>query len=115
MRSVNSRLRPKKLSEKDKMETLNDLVMSWEQEISQDTAKKGTAKKYRQAVVYFLNWHEREQGRTLTLSDLVPVTFTQYRNDLQHHGKNKVSTINLRMSALRAWCKWLTESGHLKS
>jgi site-specific recombinase XerD len=97
------------------METSRDLVWSWEQEMAQDSAKRGTAKKYRQAVVFFLNWHEQEQGRPLGLSDLVPVTFIAYRNDLQHRGKNKVSTINLRMSALRAWCKWLAESGHIPS
>lgn len=96
------------------METPRDLVWSWEQEMSQDSDKRGTAKKYRQSVIYFLNWHEREQGRPLTLVDLVPVTFVSYRNDLQHHGKNAISTINLRLSALRSWCKWLTENSYLK-
>ena len=37
------------------------------------------------------------------------------RNHLQHEQQKSVSTINLRISALRAWCGWLLDEGYLAS
>jgi site-specific recombinase XerD len=36
-----------------------------------------------------------------------------YRNALQHEEHKSISTINLRISALRAWCAWLVDQGYL--
>jgi site-specific recombinase XerD len=97
------------------MEKTIDLVSLWKDHLQSEDHSQGTIKKYTQAVVSFLKWSEAEQGRLLTLNDLNPITLIGYRNALQLEQRKSVSTINLRISALRAWCQWLLEKGHLAS
>lgn len=73
----------------------------------------GTVKKYTQAVARFLAWYEREEHAPLTLSTLTPIALIGNRNELQHAQHKSISTINLQVSALRAWCGWMTEQGYL--
>jgi site-specific recombinase XerD len=42
-----------------------------------------------------------------------PIVLIGYRNHLQHEQQKSVSTINLRISALRGWCEWLLDQGYL--
>ncbi len=61
----------------------------------------------------FLAWYEQEEQAPLSLMDLTPITLIGYRNELQHEQHKSTSTINLQISALRAWCGWMTNHGHL--
>ncbi|MFL5665638.1 MAG: hypothetical protein ACJ8BW_30495 [Ktedonobacteraceae bacterium] len=49
----------------------------------------------------------------MTLLTLTPIALIGYRNELQHAQHKSISTINLQVSALRAWCGWMTEQGYL--
>ena len=49
----------------------------------------------------------------MQLEALTPIALIGYRNHLQHEQQKSVSTINLRISALRAWCGWLVDQGYL--
>ena len=49
----------------------------------------------------------------LTLQTLTPLALIGYRKELQHEQRKSISTINLQVSALRAWCGWMTEQGYL--
>src|SRR6185436_9704209 len=51
----------------------------------------------------------------LQLEALTPIALIGYRNYLQHEQQKSVSTINLRISALRAWCDWLVDQGFLSN
>ncbi len=73
----------------------------------------GTVKKYTQAISLFLAWYEQEEQTPLTLSAFTPIALIGYRNELQHEQQKSMSTINLRISALRAWCAWLVDQGYL--
>ena len=67
--------------------------------------------KYAEAVQRFLTWYEKEEGAPLHLEALTPITLIGYRNHLQHEQQKSVSTINLRMSALRAGVSgWLMKA-----
>ena len=44
---------------------------------------------------------------------MTPIALIGYRNELHHAQHKSISTINLRISALRAWCGWMTEQGYL--
>jgi site-specific recombinase XerD len=72
-----------------------------------------TIKKYTQAVAHFCAWFEQVEQAPLSLSVLTPIALIGYRNELQHEQHKSPSTINLRISALRAWCGWMTEQGYL--
>jgi site-specific recombinase XerD len=93
--------------------TLEELLILWRCFLQEQDRSPGTIKKYLQAVSYFFRWYEQEEHAFLTLETLTPIAFIGYRNELQHELHLSVSTINLRISALRAWSGWLTEQNYL--
>ncbi len=102
------RVTPLKTERHDQMP--NDLLECWRRFLQEHDQAPGTVKKYIQAVAHFLAWYEQEERMPLQLAALTPIALIGYRNDLQH---KSISTINLRISALRAWCAWLVDQGYL--
>lgn len=94
-------------------QTPRELVECWRQFLQEHDHSPGTVKKYTQAVIHFLSWYEQEERMPLLLAVLTPIALIGYRNELQHEQHKSVSTINLRVSALRAWCAWLVDQGFL--
>ena len=90
-----------------------ELLEAWRNFLQDHDRSVGTVKKYTQAVTHFLDWYEREEQAPLSLEGLTPIALIGYRNELQHEQHKSTSTINLRISALRAWCGWMTEQGIL--
>lgn len=90
-----------------------DLLPLWRQYLIGQDRSTATIKQYLFAVAHFLTWYEQEARGPLVMRDLTPIDIMSYRNHLQHEQKKALSTINLRISALRAWCAWLVEAGHL--
>ena len=84
----------------------------WRHYLQEQDRSAGTVKKYTQAVTHFLAWYEQEEHAPLTVEALTPIALIGYRNELQHEQHKSISTINLRISALRAWCGWMTEQGY---
>ncbi len=89
------------------------LLDHWRQDLEEHDRSPGTVKKYTQAVTHFLAWYEQEEHAPLQLAALTPIALIGYRNALQHEAHKSMSTINLRVSALRAWCAWLVDQGYL--
>ena len=94
---------------------LSEQLEDWRRHLQEQDRSPGTLKKYVEAVTHFLAWYEREEGRPLQMEALTPIALIGYRNHLQHEQQKSVSTINLRISALRAWCEWLVDQGYLTS
>ncbi len=94
-------------------QTPNALLECWHRFLQEHDRSPGTIKKYTQAVVHFLSWYEQEERVPLQLAALTPIALIGYRNFLQHEQHKSISTINLRISALRAWCAWLVDQGYL--
>src|SRR6266700_3086642 len=95
--------------------TPRELLEVWRNYLQEHDRSTGTVKKYTQAVTHFLDWNEREEHAPLSLEGLTPIALIGYRNELQHEQHKSTSTINLRISALRAWCGWMTEQGILSA
>ncbi len=93
--------------------TARHLLEQWSQYLREHDHSSGTVKKYTQAVSRFLAWYEHEEQAPLTLPALTPIALIGYRNALQHEQHRSTSTVNLQVSALRAWCGWMTEQGYL--
>jgi site-specific recombinase XerD len=87
----------------------------WRRYLQEQDRSPGTVEKYVEAVNRFLVWYEQEEGAPLQLEAFTPIALIGYRNYLQHEQQKSVSTINLRISALRAWCGWLVDGGYLAS
>jgi len=62
----------------------------------------------------FLAWYERCEQRPLTFATLTPIALVGYRNEVQRTQGRATSTVNGHLSALRAWCAWLTEERYLE-
>src|SRR5712692_4409938 len=90
-----------------------ELLKVWQRYLQEQDRSAGTVTKYTQAVTHFLTWYEQEEHTPLTLATLTPIALIGYRNELQHEQHKSISTINLRISALRAWCAWLVDQGYL--
>jgi site-specific recombinase XerD len=90
-----------------------ELLKVWQRYLQEQDRSAGTVTKYTQAVTHFLTWYEQEEHNPLTLAALTPITLIGYRNEMHHEQHKSISTINLRISALRAWCGWMTEQGYL--
>jgi site-specific recombinase XerD len=93
--------------------TPQQLLDLWCQYLQEKDRSTGTIRKYFQAVTHFCAWYEQEERVPLTLLSLTPIALIGYRNELQHEQHKSFSTINLRISALRAWCGWMSEQGYL--
>ncbi len=100
-----------KTERRDQM--LNGLLEDWRRFLQEHDHSTGTVKKYMQAVAHFLAWYEQQERMPLQIATLTPIALIGYRNELQHEQHKSVSTINLRVSALRAWCAWLVDQGYL--
>jgi site-specific recombinase XerD len=82
--------------------TLQELLDLWQRHLQEKDRSAGTVKKYTQTVAHFLAWYEQEEHEPLQLSALTSIALIGYRNELQHAQHKSISTINLRISALRA-------------
>src|SRR5262245_38679914 len=81
-----------------------ELLQQWKQYLEEEDHSLGTVKKYIQAISLFLAWYEQEERAPLDLVHLTPIALIGYRNELQYEQHKSISTINVRISALRAWC-----------
>jgi site-specific recombinase XerD len=88
-------------------------LQRWKQYLQEEDHSPGTVKKYIQALTLFLAWYEQEERAPLDLVNLTPIALISYRNELQYEQQKSISTINVRISALRAWCAWLVDQGYL--
>ena len=95
------------------MRTPKALLEVWHRHLQEKDRSAGTVKKYTQAVSHFLTWYEQEERSPLQLTHITPIALIGYRNELQHQQHKSISTINLHISALRAWCAWLVDQGYL--
>ena len=93
--------------------SLDALQGLWVADLRANDLAPGTVRRYKSAIERFLAWYEQEEQRSLTLEQLSPITLIGYRNFLQRMQKRATSTVNGHISALRAWCAWLTEERYL--
>lgn len=92
----------------------DQLLNPWLQDLQTNDRAKGTIHRYKSAIEGFLAWYEQQEHRPLTLERLSPMTLVGYRNFLQRTQARATSTVNGQVSALRAWCAWLTEQHYVE-
>lgn len=92
-----------------------EVLPRWLEELQASDRVKGTIRRYKSAVEGFLVWYERCEQRPLTFSVLTPIALVGYRNHVQHTQRRATSTVNGQISALRAFCAWLTEERYLEA
>src|SRR6266446_8306727 len=91
-----------------------EVLPLWLDDLQASDRAKGTIRRYRSAVEGFLAWYSREEQRPLTFSTLTPIALVGYRNYVQRTQHRATSTVNGQISALRAFCAWLTEERYLE-
>lgn len=91
-----------------------EVLPHWLEELQANDRAKGTIRRYKSAVEGFLAWYECCEQRPLTFSALTPIALVGYRNYVQRTQRRATSTVNGQISALRAFCAWLTEERYLE-
>jgi site-specific recombinase XerD len=91
-----------------------EVLPRWLEELQASDRAKGTIRRYRSAVEGFLAWYEHCEQRPLAFSTLTPIALVGYRNYIQRTQHRATSTVNGQISALRAFCAWLTEERYLE-
>src|SRR6266699_1813011 len=91
-----------------------EVLPRWLDELRASDRAKGTIRRYKSVVESFLAWYERCERRPLTFATLTPIALVGYRNEVQRTQGRATSTVNGHLSALRAWCAWLTEERYLE-
>ena len=95
--------------------SLEDLLAQWLEDLRANDHAAGTVRRYKSVIESFLLWYAQEEDRPLLLEALTPITLISYRNWVQHTQSRATSTVNGHLSALKAWCAWLTEHRHLET
>ncbi|TMD64233.1 MAG: integrase, partial [Chloroflexi bacterium] len=90
------------------------VLQRWLEELQANDRVRGTIRRYKSAVEGFLVWYSREEHRPLTFAALTPIALVGYRNYVQRTQRRATSTVNGQMSALRAWCAWLTAERYVE-
>lgn len=90
-----------------------ELLSYWLEDLQNNDHAPGTIRRYKSAIESFLSWYSREEHRSLAVELLTPITLVGYRNFLQRTQGRATSTVNGHVSALRAWCSWMTEQHYL--
>lgn len=88
-----------------------DLVTSWSNMLADEGRAELTCRRYTNAVRAFLKWFEQQNHEPFTPQRLTPIDLTGYNQRIQQTAAN--STVNVHICALRSFCAWLTEHGHL--
>jgi len=91
-----------------------EVLPRWLEELQASDRARGTIRRYRSAVEGFFAWYSREEQRPLTFAALTPMALVGYRNYVQRTQHRATSTVNGQISALRAFCAWLTEEQYLE-
>jgi site-specific recombinase XerD len=91
-----------------------EVLPRWLEELQANDRAKGTIRRYKSATEGFLAWYSREEQRPLTFATLTPIALVGYRNYVQRTQQRATSTVNGQISALRAFCAWLTEERYLE-
>jgi site-specific recombinase XerD len=91
-----------------------EVLPRWLEELQASDRARGTIRRYKSAIEGFLAWYAREEQRPLTFATLTPIALVGYRNYVQRTQHRATSTVNGQVSALRAWCAWLTEERYLE-
>src|SRR5260221_2265937 len=95
--------------------TIDALLELWLADLRANDLSPGTVRRYKSAIESFLAWYDKEEQRCLTLEQLSPITLIGYRNFLQRTQQRATSTVNGHISALRAWCAWMTVERYLET
>lgn len=93
------------------MITPDELRIAWLNNLEEADRSPKTIMRYSGVVRRFLAWYEAEERQPVALGDLTPIALASYRSYLQK--ESAAATVNVHVAALRAWCQWLVENGHL--
>ena len=88
-----------------------DFIIQWSNALADNGRAALTRRRYVQALQAFTTWFERQNHEPFDPQRLTPIDLTGYTQQL--HQTAKASTVNVHVCALRSFCAWLTDQGHL--
>lgn len=75
----------------------------------------GTARAYREDLVYFARWFDETNGEDLYPDRVTSIDLKEYQAHMLLKRGLKPATVNRRLAAIRSWLKWCVEQGEIES
>jgi integrase/recombinase XerC len=93
--------------------TFNDSLQKFTHYLQERDRSQATIKGYCYDLQQFGRWFEQTNGQQPNLETITPMDVKEYRSYMQTVKGFKPATINRRLRALRTFCRWAVEMGHI--
>jgi len=93
--------------------TFNESLQKFTRYLQEHGHSKVTIKGYCYDLQQFGRWFEQTNGGQPNLETITPMDVKEYRSYMQTVKSFKPATINRHLQALRAFCHWAVEMGHI--
>jgi site-specific recombinase XerC len=91
--------------------TFDESLRKFSRYLQEHDRSQSTIKHYRHDLQQFARWFEQTNGCQPTPETITPIDVKEYRFHMQNVKGYKPATINRRLQALRALCRWAVEVG----
>jgi integrase/recombinase XerC len=93
--------------------TFNKYLQEFTSYLQEHDRSQATIKGYNYDLQQFGRWFEQTNGQQPILEAITPVDVKEYRSHMQTMKGFKPATVNRHLRALRAFCRWAVEMGHI--
>ena len=89
---------------------MNNLLTNFHHHLNEQDLSPLTIKGYLSDLHHFSRWFEGTNGEVLTVQRMTPTDVKEYKNFMLSVERRKAGTVNRRLAALTALCKWARQT-----
>jgi integrase/recombinase XerC len=94
---------------------MNKLLTNFQKHMDDQDLSPLTIKGYLSDLNHFARWFEQTNGEVLTVQRITPTDVKEYKHFLLSVERRKAGTVNRRLAALAALCKWARQTKQITS
>lgn len=93
--------------------SLHPLIVAWDTVMVAADRSRQTRRRYQTSLSQFVTWFVAHNKEPFDPVRLTPIDLQSYRAALQN--RQSASSVNVQVAALRAFCRWLHDTGQLET
>lgn len=94
---------------------MDELLTNFQNHLNDQDLSPLTIKGYLSDLQHFARWFEQTNGETLSVQRITPTDVKEYKHFLLAVERRKAGTVNRRLAALAALCKWARQTKQITS
>ena len=94
---------------------MDKLLTNFQKHLDDQDLSPLTIKGYLSDLNHFARWFEQTNGEVLTVQRITPTDVKEYKHFLLNVERRKAGTVNRRLAALTALCKWARQTKQITS